>query len=110
MGHATLASNGRVVPERPRRVDVHRGILYSYGVLTDVSYGPGEVRYTARDAQGTEHLRLSYLPSKVTLNEASLDRQTDSSAAGWSSRELGGGDHAVTIRHSRRGQVRIANE
>ncbi len=81
-------------------------ILYSYGVLADVSYGAREVRYTARDAQGTEYLRLSYLPTEVTLNGTSLPRQPDSTADGWTSRELGGGDYAVTIQHSRRGEVR----
>jgi len=85
-------------------------ILYSDGILADVSYRARELRYTARDAQGTEYLRLSYLPSTVTLNGMPLDRQTDSSAAGWTSRDLGGGDHAVTIRRTRSGQVRIASE
>ena len=46
----------------------------------------------------------------VTLNGTSLPRRPDLTADGWTSRELGNGDSAVTIRHSRRGQVRIANE
>ncbi len=56
------------------------------------------------------NFKMDYLPSTVTLNGMPLDRQTDSSAAGWSSRELGGGDHAVTIRRTGRGQVRIASD
>jgi hypothetical protein len=82
-------------------------ILYSYGVLADVSYGAREVRYTARNAQGTEYLRLSYLPTEVTLNGTSLPRRPDLTADGWTSRDLGGGDYAVTIRHSHSGEVRI---
>ena len=50
-------------------------ILYSRGVLTDVFYGNGEVRYVAKDATDTEYLRLSYLPTEITLDGSPLPRQ-----------------------------------
>ncbi|MBI5834064.1 MAG: hypothetical protein HZB16_17355 [Armatimonadetes bacterium] len=80
-------------------------ILYSAGVLADVAYAPGEVRYTARDAVGTEYLRLTFLPATVTLDGAPLQR---SGTDGWQARDLGGGDYALTVRHARAGQVRLA--
>ncbi len=73
-------------------------ILYSEGILTDVAYRPGEVRYTARDAIGTEYLRLSYKPTAVTLNNSPLS---------WKERPLDNGDYAVTILHQQAGQIRI---
>lgn len=73
-------------------------ILYSEGILAEVSYRPGEVRYTARDAIGAEWLRLSFKPSVVTLNNSPL---------AWKERPLGDGDYAVTILHQKAGPIRI---
>jgi hypothetical protein len=80
-------------------------ILYSEGVLADVLYTPGEVRYRACDAVGAEYLRLSYLPTTVTVDGAPLVRSAND---GWEARDLGGGDFAVTVRHRRAGAVRLA--
>ena len=74
-------------------------ILFSEGILADVSYRSGEVRYTARDRTGTEYLRLSFRPAAVTLSNAPL---------AWNERPLDGGDYAVTIHRKEAGQVRIA--
>jgi hypothetical protein len=94
------------VPEwAPPRED---HILYSDGVLSDVRYARGEVQYTARQAKDVEYLRLSFFPATVTLDGAALSRRTDPQAVGWTSRELGGGDHAVAVRRGRAGRVRIA--
>ena len=85
-------------------------ILYSYGILRDVIYGTGAVGYTAHDAVGTEYLRLSYLPTEVTLNGSPLPLRTDLTADGWMVRDLGGGDYAVTVHHTSSGAVRLATD
>ena len=85
-------------------------ILYSYGILKDVIYGTGAVGYTAHDAVGTEYLRLSYLPTEVTLNGSPLPLRTDLTADGWMVRDLGGGDYAVTVHHTSSGAVRLATD
>jgi hypothetical protein len=83
-------------------------ILYSYGVLTSVQCGQGELQYTATQAKDVEYLRLSFLPTTVTLEGAALPRKTDPSAEGWMVRDLGGGDFAITIRHGRAGRIRVS--
>ncbi len=85
-------------------------ILYSAGILADVAYGVGAVQYRARDAAGTEYLRLSYLPTIVTLDGAPLLQRPDLASDGWMARDLGGGDYAVTLHHTRAGLVRLATD
>jgi hypothetical protein len=82
-------------------------ILYSYGVLADVSYRRGIVEYAPCDPKGIEYLRLSYRPAKVALDGRSLPETTDLATEGWSARSLGGGDYAVIVRRVRAGVVRL---
>jgi len=83
-------------------------ILYSEGVLTNVSYRAGEVQFAPCNAIGIVYLRLSFLPAEVTQNGAPWRRQPSLTAEGWTARALGNGDYAVAVRHIRHGQVRLA--
>jgi hypothetical protein len=83
-------------------------ILYSQGVLRNVSYAPGEVKYTPTDADDTEYLRLTFLPTGVTVGGAALAVRSDLSAEGYTVRSLGGGDYAVNVRRLRPGAVVLA--
>ncbi|MFB3921531.1 MAG: hypothetical protein ACE145_07400 [Terriglobia bacterium] len=78
-------------------------ILYSEGVLKDVSYAESKVRYTPADAAGTEYLRLVFRPARITVGGVTLPRRRDLNAEGYTVRDLGHGDFAVTIRRARRG-------
>ena len=94
------------VPEwAPPRED---HILYSQGVLRDVSYAAGQVRYTPTDADGSEYLRLTFQPTAVTVGGAALVLRSDLSAEGYTVRFLGGGDYAVNLRRMRPGAVVVA--
>jgi hypothetical protein len=82
-------------------------ILYSPGILSDVYYGAGSVRYTATDAPGTEYLRLNFRPAKIMVNDAALSMADDLKKEGYTLRPLGNTDCAVTIRRTFSGRVVI---
>jgi regulation of enolase protein 1 (concanavalin A-like superfamily) len=83
-------------------------ILYSYDVVKSVLYSAGQVRYTTTAADGTQYLRLSFTPSSITVAGQTIPQRTDLAAAGWTMRNLGGSDVAVTIRHTQAGAVVIS--
>jgi hypothetical protein len=75
-------------------------ILYSEGILREVSYGKNSVKYYAA-TQGTEYLRLSFKPSNVTLNGELISGNSDLLPDGYQIKNLGKGDYALTIGHSK---------
>lgn len=82
-------------------------ILYSEGVLKQVSYLAGKVQYAVTDSAGTEYLRLAFLPTAISANGVKLSLRPDLKAEGYTVRNLGGGDYAVNIRRMRSGEVVI---
>jgi hypothetical protein len=66
-------------------------LLYSRGVIKRVTYSPQRVEYEPAEAMGVEYLRLSFHPKRI--------------AAGYTLRDLGKGDYALTIRRTRAGKV-----
>jgi len=82
-------------------------ILYSEGVLKDVSYSAKKLRYTAPHGAGTEYLRLAYRPTRISVRGAKLSLRSDLNAEGYTVRDLGKGDFAVNIRRTRGGEVLI---
>ena len=82
-------------------------ILYSEAVLKDVSYAPRKIQYTPTDEAGTEYLRLAFRPSRITVQGAKLALRSDLNAEGFTVRDLGKGDFAVTIRRTQTGRVII---
>jgi hypothetical protein len=80
-------------------------ILYSTSVLKNVSYADASVRYTAADAAGTEYLRVHFQPATITVKGSRLALRTNLALPGYTQRDLGNGDFAVTIRRSQMGDV-----
>jgi len=80
-------------------------ILYSTGVLKNVSYAAAKVQYTPADAAGTEYLRVAFRPASITVQGSKLALHTDLSSQGYTQRDLGRGDYAVIIRRVRMGDV-----
>jgi hypothetical protein len=80
-------------------------ILYSAGVLKNVSYAAKEIHYTPTDGAGTEYLRLAFRPSSITVHGAELSLRSDLSSEGYTVRSLGHGDFAVNIRRMHTGEV-----
>ena len=85
-------------------------ILYSQGVLRNVSYAPGEVKYTPTDDDDIEYLRLTFTPGAVTVGGVALSEMPDLTTEGYTVRSLGGGDYAVNVRRMRSGNVVISAE
>ena len=76
-------------------------------MLKDVSYATRKIRYTPTDGAGTEYLRLAFRPTLVTVKGANLALRSDLDAEGYTVRDLGNGDVAVTVRRMRAGEVII---
>jgi len=82
-------------------------ILYSAGVLKDVSYGARRIAYTSPEGAGTEYLRLAFRPTRITVEGADLSLRPDLNSEGYTLRDLGKGDYSVNIRRVRVGNVVI---
>jgi hypothetical protein len=80
-------------------------ILYSEGVLKDVSYSAKMISYTSTDGAGIEYLRTAFWPTAVAVNGRRLFLRSDGKSEGYTLRSLGKGDHAVGIRRRHSGQV-----
>lgn len=93
------------VPEWAPHGENH--ILYSRSVIRRVSYGTKQVEYSPADASGTEYLRLSFLPTGIHAGGEALTKHDRLNSEGYTVRDLGNGDYAVTIMRHRAGKVVI---
>ncbi len=94
------------VPEwAPPRQD---HILYSAGILRNVSYAVKELKYTATTNDATEYLRLSFKPGAVTLDGESINRSDDLISDTYQLKSLGKGDYALIIKHKKAGNILIS--
>lgn len=82
-------------------------ILYSKGVLKNVSYQARKVQYSSTENNGTEFLRLAFRPVTITVNGVKITLRSDTSKEGYTLKDLGSGDYAVKIKRSRTGNVVI---
>jgi len=80
-------------------------ILYSEGVLKEVSYQSKKVEYTPAEDNSTEFLRLAFKPATITVNDVKLGLRSDESKDSYTIRDLGNGDYAVTIRRMKAAKV-----
>lgn len=80
-------------------------ILYSAGVLKNISYSGKQVKYTATQNEGTEYLRLSFRPTAITVNGMKISLRSDLSKEGYNLKNLGNGDYVVKIKRMRGGNV-----
>ena len=83
-------------------------ILYSIGILKDVSYSDKEVQYTATDNKGIEFLRLAFKPARITINGISISMQPGLSKEGYILKSIGNGDYSVQVNRARAGKVIVA--
>jgi hypothetical protein len=83
-------------------------ILYSEGVLKNVSYAVGKVQYTTTNNIGTEYLRLAFNPTRITVNGTAIYLSSDMSKEGYTLKDLGNGDYAVNIKREKVGVVIVS--
>ena len=82
-------------------------ILYSKGVLKNVSYLPKKIQYTSADKNGTEFLRLAFKPAIIKLNGEKISLRSNNRKEGYMLKNLGNGDYAVTIIRTKGGKLII---
>ena len=80
-------------------------ILYSAGVLKNVSYEPKKISYTATAENDVEYLKVAFKPARITLNGVEMPLQGDTDKPGYVLKDLGNGDYAVTIEREKTGIV-----
>jgi hypothetical protein len=85
-------------------------ILYSESVLKHVSYKRRQIQYTATGNQGVEFLRITFKPAAVTLEGKKIPLRTDLAKEGYTLRDLGKGDYALTIKRGSAGSVAVSGE
>ena len=91
------------VPEwAPPRED---HLLYSQGVIKAVAYSAGRLEYEPADAIGVEYLRVSFQPKTISAAGTALSKRAPLDAEGYTLRDLGEGDYALTIRRAHAGKV-----
>ncbi len=82
-------------------------LLYSESVLRDVSYAPKLVKYSPAGEEGTEYLRLSFLPARIEVGGKQVPRRSDTTGEGFTAKSIGKGDYAVTVKRRHGGAVTI---
>ena len=97
----------KAVPEWAPPSENH--VLYSKSILKNVSYSSGLVRYVSTNADGIEYLRLSFLPTNVTVDGIALSLRPDLNGEGYTVRNLGNGDYAFNIKRLRTGSVVVSS-
>lgn len=82
-------------------------ILYSEGILRDVSYSKNQIEYTATNQLGTEYLRLAFIPKGIIVNGVRLELLKNLDNSGYTLKSLGDGDYALTIKRAKAGKIII---
>ncbi len=82
-------------------------ILYSEGILKNVSYLKNRIEYTASGNNGIEYLRVAFSPKTITENGVRLKLYKNPENSGYSLRNLGDGDYALTIQRAQAGKIII---
>jgi hypothetical protein len=82
-------------------------ILYSTTVLKDVAYTTNKIQYTATSSSGTEFLRVNFHPSGLEVKGKKLLLRPDLNGRGYTLKDLGSGDHALSVKREQAGEVVI---
>ena len=80
-------------------------LLYSSSVVTKVSYGTNELRYSTFDGDAIETLRLGFTPARITAGGNALAKRQDLLQPGWTLNSASG---VVRIRHDRARDVVVS--
>lgn len=83
-------------------------ILYSDGILNNISYLPRQIQYLATGKTGKEYLHLAFKPVKITVNDIEIFLRADLTKNGYTLKALGNGNYAVTVNRPSAGKVVIA--
>jgi len=84
-------------------------ILYSEGIVNNVSYIENKVSYTSAIDNAVEYLRLSFKPVKIVVNGNEIFRDDSRETGTYALKKLGKGDYAVTVKHGK-GKVVISGK
>ena len=82
-------------------------ILYSAGIIRDVVYASDTVLYTVTQRTGTEYLRLSFKPVRITLNNIPLTAFNEKNKSGYIIQDLGNGDFTVRLIRTKAGKIKF---
>lgn len=94
------------IPEwAPSRED---HMLYSSGIVKNISYGINQVQYLAAPMKGTDYLRLSFKPVSIEMDGVKMVPVTGNAKPGYVIKDLQQGDYAIEIRRVKGGKVTIA--
>jgi hypothetical protein len=93
------------VPEWAPQEENH--ILYSEGILKEVNLDKQNVQYTTTKPGDNEYLRLAFKPKYIYENGVELKQIENPDQTGYTLKDLGNGDYALTIRHKKAGKIVI---
>lgn len=82
-------------------------LLNSTSTVRHVKYSAGRVEYETFDNSGSEVLRLSFMPVKVTEGNSTLSKTDDPTVDGYSVASIAGTDYVVKIKHVNSNQIVI---
>lgn len=82
-------------------------ILFSEGILKNVLYAKQRIEYSATNVDGEEYLRIAFKPKTITINGDKIDLRKNLDKTGYTLRNLGSSDYALTIKHAKAGVVII---
>ncbi len=82
-------------------------LLRSSSPVKKVKYGERQLDYTTFDATGTQVLRLTYRPARVSSGGVALEERTNPDQPGYTVQALTGGDYVVRIRHVNSGDMSV---
>lgn len=85
-------------------------ILYSAGVLRNVSYGSKKIQYAATDETDIEYLKIAFKPVRITINGVEIPLVENKGKPGYSLKDLGNGDYAVTINRVKSGNIVVSGQ
>jgi hypothetical protein len=83
-------------------------LLRSSSVVQKVKYGNRSVEYRTFDTVGTDVLRLSFKPNRVTAGGTPLAERNDIKEEGYTVQPMAGGDYVVRVRHTRSNEITLS--
>lgn len=85
-------------------------ILYSDGILSNISYSPKSIHYVANQKSGIEYLKLNFRPNLISLNGKKMALNADANKVGYSLKKLRDGDFALNINRAQAGKVVVMSK
>jgi hypothetical protein len=83
-------------------------LLRSSSVVQKVKYGNRRVEYRTFDAVGTDVLRLSFKPSRVTAGGTPLAERNDLKKESYTVQPVAGDYYVVRVRHTRSNEIALS--